>query len=450
MSWKPAARRIPDFIRELIDPATAARSLSSGLAWAVAITGLGTVISYALHIFLARLLGSAEYGVYTFSLGWMNIAQTVASFELGTVVLRYLGEYRAAGRWSLLHGLIKRCRQIVTAAGVACGLLGAAAIFLLRSHIDPSTQTALLLTCLLVPVSSILLLDAKILQGFNRSIEARLPFTVLRPLLLGIVLAVATVLWSSTPTAAWAVGANLVATTVSVIWSAAMLRRVVANDVPPAPPAYATGEWMRTGFTFLAMSPFQLILSTQSDIVLVGSLVNTTQAGLYAAASQLAMLVVFVPSVAADVVSPRIAALYAVGDRAGLARLVHRFALACWVVSLPIFLVLVVGGQWLLEVYGKDFTDAYAVLLLLALAQLISAAVGGIGGTILSMTGHQWRAAPLIVSSAILNLLLTFWWTPMFGPIGAAWATLTAAAFRAAGLLYVVRREVHVWVRPGW
>jgi O-antigen/teichoic acid export membrane protein len=450
MTEKPAARRLPDVIRELINPASAAGSLSSGVVWAVAITGLGTVISYGLHVFLARLLGSAEYGVYTFALGWMNIAQTLVSFGLGTVVLRYLGEYRAATRWSLLHGLIRRTRQIVTGAAVICAVIGAATVFLLRDRLGASTEAALLVTCLLLPVSSLLLLDAMILQGFNRSIEARLPFTVVRPLLLGVLLAVAATLWLPTPPGSWAVAANLVATIVTVIWSAVMLRRVIASDAQPAAPSYATGEWMRLGFTFLMVSPFQIILSTQSDIVLVGSIVNTTQAGFYSAASQLATLVGFVASVAGDVVSPRIAALHAVGDKPGLTRMVHRMVLANSAMALPIFLVLLVGGRWLLGIYGKDFTDAYPVLWLLGLSQLISATVGGISGTILSMTDNQSRAVSLIMSSAVMNLLLTLWWTPLFGPIGAASATLTAAIFRTAGLLYLVRRRVHIWVRPGW
>jgi O-antigen/teichoic acid export membrane protein len=450
MTEKPAARRIPDVIRELINPATAARSLSSGVVWAVAITGIGTVISYGLHVFLARLLGSAEYGVYTFALGWMNIAQTLVSFGLGTVVLRYLGEYRAATRWSLMHGLIRRSRQIVTGAAVICAVIGAAAVFLLRHRFGASTEAALLVTCLLLPVSSLLLLDAMILQGFNRAIEARFPFTIVRPLLLGVLLAVATALWSPAPPGSWAVAANLVATIVTVIWSAVMLRRVVASDAQPAAPSYATGEWMRLGFTFLAISSFQLILSTQSDIVLVGSIVNTTQAGFYSAASQLAMLVGFVASVAADVLSPRIAALHAVADKPGLTRMVHRIVLANCAIALPAFLLLLVGGQWLLGIYGKDFTEAYPVLQLLGLSQLVGATVGGIGGTILSMTGNQARAALLIMLSAVLNLLLTLWWTPLFGPIGAASATLTAALFRAVCVLYLVRRQVHVWVRPGW
>jgi O-antigen/teichoic acid export membrane protein len=450
MSDKPAARRLSDVIRKLIDPATATRSLSSGVAWAVVITGLGTVISYALHVFLARLLGSAEYGVYTYALGWMNIAQTVVSFGLGTVVLRYLGEYRAAARWSVLHGLIRRTRQIVTGAAVICGLIAAATFVLLHQRIGDDMEAALLLTCLLLPVSSLLLLDAMILQGFNRSIEARLPFTVVRPLVLGALLGAAAVLLSATPTGAWALAAHVMATTVALFWSAVTLRRVVASDAQPAPPTYATREWMRAGFSFLAISPFQIILSAQSDIVLVGSIVNTTEAGFYAAASQLAMLVGFVPSVAADVVSPRIAALHAIADRAALTRMVQRIVLANALTALPIFLLLVVGGHWLLELYGHDFTSAYAVLLLLALSQLVGATIGGIGGTILSMTDNQWRAAPLIISSAVLNLLLTLWWTPLFGPIGAAWATLAAAFFRATCVVYIVRRRVHVWVRPGW
>jgi O-antigen/teichoic acid export membrane protein len=124
--------------------------------------------------------------------------------------------------------------------------------------------------------------------------------------------------------------------------------------------------------------------------------------------------------------------------------------LAGWATGLPTFVFLLVAGHWLLGIFGKDFTGAYDVLALLALSQLLIATVGAIGATILSMTGHQWSVVPLVVSSAALSLVLTLRWTPLYGAIGAASATLTAAVFRAAGTLFLVRKHVHIWARPGW
>jgi Na+-driven multidrug efflux pump len=62
--------------------------------------------------------------------------------------------------------------------------------------------------------------------------------------------------------------------------------------------------------------------------------------------------------------------------------------------------------------------------------QLIGA-IFGIAGYLLVMTGHQVTAARVIIGCALLNLVLTFALTPLFGLMGAGIATTIATLARS-------------------
>lgn len=433
----------------LLNPKAAADSLTRGVLWSFVLSGAGTALSYGLHVFLARRLGAADYGRYTYAMGWMNIAQLVVSFELGIVALRFLGAYRAQGEWGLIHGLLRRSRAVILVAWLACLALLSIVLGLWHWTIDPDVQRAFLAAALVLPVAALLQLEGKFLLGFDRPLDARIPFDVVRPLLvLGLF---ALIVAGGRDAQAWeAVAANGVGALVALIISVFLFQRIVPKQITEAPPQYDMANWARTALTLFAISSFQLIISQQSDVVILGLLRDTTRAGWYSAASQLATLVGIVASISGDVAAARIAARYTAGDRAGLRNVIQRVALLNVAIALPILLFLVFAGRPLLRIYGSSFVLAYPVLWRLGLSQLIAASIGSLGGVVLAMTGKQRLAAPYIMGSAVLNLVLTLWWTPAFGMIGTAEATLAAVAVRALMVFWLVRRHVGVVLRPGW
>ncbi|MBI2797608.1 MAG: oligosaccharide flippase family protein [Gemmatimonadetes bacterium] len=440
---------LSDRLLGLLNPIDAANSLTRGVIWSFVLSGAGTILSYGLHVFLARRLGPVDYGRYTYAMGWMNIALLVVSFELGIVSLRFLGTYRAHGEWGLIRGLLRRSRTVILVAWlVTLALLG---LVTTLGHwaLETDLQRAFLAAALVLPVAALLQLEGKFLQGFDRPLEARVPFDLVRPLLvLGLF---ALIVAGGRDAAAWeAVASNGVGAAVALAASVVLFRRVLPPEVKQAEPAYDMGNWSRTALTLFAISSFQLIISQQSDVVVVGLLRDTTKAGWYSAASQLATLVGMVASISGDVAAARIASRYAAGDPVGLRHVIQRVSLLNLAIAAPILLLLVFAGRPLLHIYGDSFVIAYPVLWRLGLSQLIAAGIGSLGGVVLAMTGKQQLAAPYIMGSALLNLGLTLWWTPVFGMIGTAEATVAAVALRALIVFLLVRRHVGVALRPGW
>jgi O-antigen/teichoic acid export membrane protein len=188
----------------------------------------------------------------------------------------------------------------------------------------------------------------------------------------------------------------------------------------------------------------QLVLSTQTDVLVVNAFLGKEATAVYGTASQLAALSGLAFTALMLIVQPQIARLFAQRRVTDLQRLVSWVQLASLLVSLAAFLVLVLFGKWALGWFGRDFRAGYPVMLVLALGQICLSTVGAIAGYLLTMTGHQREASRVIAGTAVENLVLTLVLTPLLGLIGVALATGIAVVTRAVILAVIVRRIVGV------
>jgi O-antigen/teichoic acid export membrane protein len=182
------------------------------------------------------------------------------------------------------------------------------------------------------------------------------------------------------------------------------------------------------------------VVSQNFDIVVVGTMLGTTVAGYYGAAAQLAVLVHFGVNAVLFMAAPLISELYARDDRAGLQRLVTLTARMNLALSVPVIIGLLIGGRLALSWYGPSMVAGYPVLVVLLAGQLAGTGVGSLAGFLMTMTGHQNRAAAIIGASAVLYLVLAAVLTRAFGAVGTASATVIALLVRGIALDFEVRR----------
>jgi O-antigen/teichoic acid export membrane protein len=408
-----------------------AHTLARGALWSLVIVAGGSAISFGVQVLLTRSLGLVDYGHYVYTLGWMNAALLIAKLELDTAALRFVGMYVGARQWSLLRGFLARSHQIVGAASLAVTLLGSIVVWALRDRFPHPLVVSYWMACVLLPVTALLQFVASCLQGFKRVRESQAPNMVMRPLLYGALLALATHVFHVNLTAPVAIALNVVATTVALLVTARFLVAVIPADALRAEPAYDTRTWLQTALGLLVIAAAQLVLATQADVLVVGTLLGTTEAGLYGVASQLAVLISFGVSALIFIALPMIADLHARARRAELQQLVTLISRGSIAVSLPVLLVLLVEGRTILGWFGPSFTSAYHVLVVLSGGQFIAATTGILAGFLLTLTGHQRQAAVIVVGSAVLNLALSLGLTSAFGPVGTAAATTTTMFIRS-------------------
>lgn len=438
---------LTSLVRARLAPGRLAGRVASGAAASVLVNGIGAGVSLLVQMALAREMGQAGFGAYLYAMAWMNVALVFGKFELDTAAVRFIGSYAATGRWNLARGFLKFSRRATLAISACIAGVGASMVWLRADALEarhPLLAEALFAACLLLPLSALLLVQEAVLQGLKRFGWAQAPRNVVRPLVFGASLAVAAGIAMGPITPPHAVLLNVVGTVAALIFAAGIWRRSKPAWISGAVPEFARSEWVRTVSPLLAVSVAQVILSQQADVVVVGTMLTTSDAAHYGAASQLTLPLSLIASSVMFVVPPMISEIFAGKDQVRLQSLVRVASWAGVAATLPAASLLVVAGRWLLSWYGPGFQSAYPILLVLVGAQTIIGMVGALGGYLMTMTRHEREAAWIIGGSATLNLVLAVILTPRYGAVGTATATLIAATSRTVAIMVFVKRTMRL------
>ena len=413
-----------------------AHTLARGAVWSVSINVGGYLLAFFVQVLLTHSLGRVQYGQYAYALALMNTALLFGKLELDTCALRFVGMYDGARQWSLLHGFLRRVGRLVGITSFSVAALSALIVWVAARALGVGGVSSLWAACALLPVSALLDFRSRCVQAFKKVPESQAPSLLMRPMVFAIGVALATYVFGIRLSAAEAIGLNLLGALLAFLLCDRFLRAAVPAQVRLAAPAYETRKWLHTATSLLVIAGAQLILGTQMDVVVVGSLLGAPDAGLYQVASQLAALITFGITAIIYIALAMISDLHARGRKSELQQLVTVLSAANLAVSLIGVVVIVLMGRTILSWFGPGFPTAYPVLLVLSSSSFVAATLGILAGFLLTLTEHQRPAATIVVVSALINLTLSLIATRKFGAIGTASAT-AATTFLRSGVLAV-------------
>jgi O-antigen/teichoic acid export membrane protein len=416
--------------------------LLRGATGSFAVMVLGAAAAFGVQIFLARLLGAAQYGVYVYVLTWINILALAGKLGLETSLMRFVAAYAANGQWGLLRGLLRRSVLYVVSASFLIGIAAAAVVWISRPRIGEEQAATFWVSLLMLPVLALVGLRQAALRALKRVVQAALPESVVRQAVLA---SFAAALWffsSAAITSPQMMWLNLASLLVSFALGSFWLVRTLPPQVTDATPSYADQEWLRVSLPLFLMSGMYMILN-QTDIIMVGIILGAEQAGIYAVASHVAGFVSFGLLAANTIVAPMISELHSTGQRRDLQRLMTLSARGVSLFVAAASCALALLGTFLLGLFGPEFVAAYVPLLVLLLGHVINSLVGSVG-FLMTMTGHQDQAAWIVGVSAVVNILLNAALIQPFGMTGAATATAVATLLWNVAMLVYVRRRLNI------
>ncbi|HEY2855849.1 MAG TPA: oligosaccharide flippase family protein [Gemmatimonadaceae bacterium] len=425
-----------------------AHTLARGAVWSVGINVGGYLLAFFVQMLLTHSLGRVQYGHYAYALALMNTALLFGKLELDTCALRFVGMYDGAKQWSLLRGFLARMSRLVGVTSFSVAAVSALVVWASARALGVGTVSSLWAACALLPVTALLDFRSRCVQAFKKVPESQAPSLLMRPMVFGIGVALATYVFGIRLSAAEAIALNLLGALLAFLLCDHFLRATVPAEVAQAAPEYETKKWLHTAVSLLVIAGAQLVLGTQMDVVVVGSLLGATDAGLYQVASQLASLITFGITAIIYIALAMISDLHARGRKAELQQLVTVLSAANLAVSLVGVVVIVFMGRTVLGWFGPSFPAAYPVLLVLSSSSFVAATVGILAGFLLTLTEHQRSAATVVVVSALINLTLSLVATRAFGAIGTASATAATTLLRSGVLAVYCWKLLGIRVSP--
>lgn len=415
------------------------RTLARGAGIALMIQVGGAALRYGWQVFFARWMGAAEYGSFAFAFAWMQALAIICALGFTTGVLRFVPEYIHRAAWGRLRGIVRRSRQLTVGTGT--GFAAAATIVVLFLPLAGSDRSALIVGMWLVPLLGVANLHLEITRATQNVARAYLPMRIIHPALAVVF---AFLMFTGTRTLTGVQG--LVAVAGSLLVTIALQQHFVHVSLPRESHAvaaeYETPLWLKESFPLLLIAGFVILLN-QTDVIMVGSLASTREAGIYAAAAVTARLVNFMLLSSNAIAAPMIASLHAKNDRASLQQLVSRAARWTFWPSLAVAVVIVGASGPVLDLFGPEFQTARVALVILATGQLVNASMGPVGH-LMNLTGHGKRSAVVYGVAAALNVVLNAVLIPRYGIAGSAVATAVAMATWNVWLFLLVRRHLGI------
>lgn len=401
----------------------------------------GGLLLFITQVLLAAWMGAEAFGLYSYAWTWVAVIATIAGLGFGSTSVRFLASYRVEQLGARMRGLVSFGRVMT----LSVGTVAAAGSIVLASVLADNSPylNSLRLALVAVPALAFLQLEAAYARAFNWMTLSTLAEQIGRPVLL-IVLGAALYELGDKPTAEAYVVACLVAYVLATVVQHMVVDRRLRRVMGTGPGEREPALWMRVSAVLLLISGAQMI-RINTDLLLVGTLLEPADLGIYTAAVRTATLVSFVLGIGSVVAQPQLSALHARRNRVELKRFLAATTRWILLASLLAGIVVVVFGAQILEFFGRDFTSGYPSLLILTAGHVLVAVLGPLT-SFLMMTGRQDSAAVVHVSSAVANVLLNLALIPRFGVVGAAVASSLNLVIMQLALWVLARRSLDATV----
>ena len=186
-------------------------------------------------------------------------------------------------------------------------------------------------------------------------------------------------------------------------------------------------------------------LNMRIDRLFIGHFCTNAELGIYQAVAQPILLFPMILSTFVTIATPLIADLHHQKETDRLAEVIKVSTKWSLYMSLPVLLIIVVKPRELITLlFGEGYAHGQNVLILLAVAQFINVGTGPLSA-LLIMTRNQVSEVSISSCTLVANITLNIILIPKLGTMGAAIATVCASMLRFGSQLYRVNQLFGIW-----
>lgn len=374
-------------------------------------------------VLLTRALGAEEFGIYAVLISILTLLAIPLSAGFPLFMVRQVSANMAAQNHACAKGVIYTGFFYIFALSLLAVFGSYIAYFFFPALFPAPFQMLFFTGLVILPLSGFLLFFGSILRGLQKPVIGRFSDFMVQPLVFCLlVFTLFFAFQDFTKDAVHAVYFYIISFAVALIVCKILFFIYLPADLKRAKPSYDFKAWAKSLFPLLFASGMTVV-NLNIDIVMVGALAGTEEAGQYRVATRLASFIPFFLVAANNAMSPRIAGLYTAGDKEKLQSLIKSISRAVFLLTLPVFLIAMIFPQTLIGLlFGPDFMAAVFPFMVLVGAQFFGVFMGQVG-QVLAMTGHERYAAFSVMFAVLVNVALNFLLVPVFGILGAAIAT---------------------------
>lgn len=394
----------------------------SGAYKSIVMQGAIALLTFGTALFIARVTGEQGFGVYTTVFTWIAIVSVGATLGLDDLALKQLPVYQEKKQPALIHGLLRWSNFWGLVTGVGAALL----LLLLASSTSINGLSNYLeyyqWAVWVIPLFVIMHVNQASLRALGWLGKGQVAEKVVQPFSFLVALLLFWIWYGQDLSDKQAVIARLCSFVVTAIIALYLLWKVWKPYQNVTPQQERT-IW-RTSSRYFAFTSLLYIINTRIDIVLLSFYqVPEAEIAYYNAALKLSDMALIPFAVLYTVTAPMFSKLYAAGRMEDLQEFYTKTTRLAFLIIAAILLVLVLGGDLFLGLFGDSFVQGYPILLILCVVKLLHVFVGP-ANYLVMMIDLEREATWILLASVAVTIALHSYFIPLYAGIGAAWSTL--------------------------
>lgn len=394
----------------------------TGAYKSIVLQGSIALLTFFTALFIARVTGDTGFGIYTTVFTWVSIVSVGATLGLDDLVLKQLPIYHERKDVSSIRGILLWSNWL----GLGTGLLCAIVLLVLAnfSGIETLNRYAdyFFWAVWVIPLFVLMHINQAALRGLHLFGWGQFAEKFVQPFSFFLILLLFYGMQNYELTDEHAILARTISFLITAIVALYLLFRFT-TDYKIEKASYEIKYWW-SSCRYFAITSLLYIVNTRIDIIFLSLYqIPDAEIGYYNAALKLSDMALIPFAVLYTVTAPMFSSLYAKGKMDELQNFFTKTTrLACLIITM-ILLVLILGGEWFLALFGENFKAGYSILLILSITKFVHVFVGPVN-YLLMMVNLEKEATWVLLASVLLTMGLHTLWIPLYGIEGAGYATL--------------------------
>jgi O-antigen/teichoic acid export membrane protein len=391
-------------------------------ALSLVLKSLGTILGLVLTIFITRILGAEKAGIYFLVVAIVTAFSVAVRLGLDYVVTRSIAAALAESDWKFVNKFYMGVVLLITTVAIVlCGILFFASNLVgdVFNNKDVESVWRYMLWAI-IPVS-LYSIHGHFFQGmkdikwyiFSRGVGIQLF------LVLFIIVFI------------FCFDVNLSAVTLGILYvtSACGALFVLLSVWWRNPLSIVSKPCVERKYMVSAKSLWGEQMINQSLLwappIMLGLYASNVDVSIFSVANRTANVISFILLAVNSIAAPKYAAYYHLNNMQELKSMAIFSVRLMLLISFPLTLALVLFPASVMSLFGSEFVQGEAVLIVLVLGQFVNVASGSVS-SLLSMTGHGRELFSTTFFAAAIMVGLCFFLIPRHGLMGAAIAQFSS------------------------
>lgn len=401
---------IKDFIKSKSNLSPTKKKIAKNIYWATLGKVVGMLAQLFVGILVARYLGPEQYGLMNYVISYVAIFEVISEFGLSNIEIRELSSNK--NNINKILGSAFIVRLIFT---IIAYLLLAISLILYKA--DTFTTTMILVYGLYIFTKCFI-----VIRNYFTSIilnEYVVKTEIFRTFLGALIKVILLLIHAPL---AWFI--------LAVAFDGFIVASGYIYNYHKKVGKIREWSFDKKEALYLAKEGFPLLLSSAAiivynkiDQVMIGNMINNTHVGYYATAEKFLSLILFIPQILVQTVTPLLVQKYEIDYQAYLKMRKEFIGIVVWT-AIIISACVSICSYWLVYLtFGDTYILAVPVLSIIAWKTVGNALSETSGQLIILEKKQKWAVFRNLIG-CLLNISLNLVLIPKLGIIGSAWVSL--------------------------